>query len=507
MTEASRDNGIRGKIWRAGKRLVEPVGDFQTARWLFLRLVAVIAFIAFLSFHLQMSGLVGEKGILPAQDFLDRIEENTGTERYLEFPTLAWLGSSNTALHTITTAGMLVSIVLFFNLAPTVALFLLWVLYLSIVTVGQVFMSYQWDLLLLETLFLSIFIAPLHVSRANPQKENPPSRLSMLIMWFLLFKLLFMSGMSKLISGDPAWTNLTALNYHYLTQPLPTPLAWFMDKLPSLFHQVSASIMFVAEIIVPFLFFTPRKIRIKAAYISIGLQVAIMVTGNYTFFNLLTIALSLLLLDDQHLSWIRGKLGRWIPEAGKDVPRTWKGIAVVLAGFLVVINLVLFAQMFGISVPGSVSELKNGVSQFRTVNSYGLFAVMTKKRPEIMVEGSVDGENWRRYRFKYKPGSTREAPAVVAPHQPRLDWQMWFAAYSSPRRSRWFVSFVRKLLQGSEPVEKLMAEVPFEEGPRYIRAVRYHYRFSNHTELWKRGKWWRRERKDLYLPPVHLGSR
>lgn len=503
MSKDSWFGYLREKCREVGREVLGSAENFHTATWIFLRALAVISFIAFLSLHVQISGLIGEQGIMPAQDYLNSIEENTGTERYLRFPTLAWLGSNNEALKTLTVSGMLLSILLFFNLAPALILLLIWMLYLSLVTVGQVFMSYQWDMLLLETLFLSVFLAPKHLYPANPGEEEAPTRLSLLVMWFLLFKLVFLSGITKLLSGDPTWWSLTALDYHYLTQPLPTPLAWFMDKLPLLFHQISALLMFAVELAVPILFFAPRKFRIGGAYASIGLQVLIMLTGNYTFFNLLAIGLSLLLLDNEHLSELREMLESWIPEVG-GTSGVWSKITAVILTVVMVLNLAVIVQFLGIGLPGQVEEVKERVSRFRTVNSYGLFAVMTKERPEIIVQGSRNREEWRTYRFRYKPDSPGDIPPVVAPHQPRLDWQMWFAAYSSPRRSRWFMMFVRKLLQGSEPVEGLLERNPFpDRPPKYIRAVRYSYRFSGTSSLTE-GRWWEAERKGLYLPPVQL---
>jgi lipase maturation factor 1 len=333
----------------------------------------------------------------------------------------------------------------------------------------------------------------------------------MIFIWllrFLLFRLMFMSGVVKLASGDPTWSNLTALDFHYWTQPLPTPLAWFASQMPLWTKQLSTLIMFFIELVVPFTFFMPRRIRFIGAWLTIFLQLTIILTGNYTFFNWLTIALCILLFDDDALR-------RWFPGHFRDILQARasaikRAAAVVLAALLVFLGGIQVARLLDQRInprnlPTPLAELTRRTSAFHLSNGYGLFAVMTKTRPEIIVEGSNDGEEWLPYTFKFKVGDVYRAPPIVAPHQPRLDWQMWFAALGSYQNNPWFVSFVRHLLLGSPEVLALLESNPFPDNPpAFIRARLYQYRFSDSEARAADGAWWMREDAGIYLPAVSL---
>ena len=309
----------------------------------------------------------------------------------------------------------------------------------------------------------------------------------MFLFRWLIFRLMFFSGAVKLASGDPTWRNLTALSYHYETQPLPTPVAWYMQQLPAAFQKASTVLVFAVELIVPFLFFAPRRIRHIGAWITIALQMLILTTGNYTFFNLLTIVLSLSLFIE------------WQRPAG--LSSFHRALSIALAAFVGVASSLLFLELFSIPVPAPGTAILRIVSPLRVVNSYGLFAVMTTVRNEIIVEGSNDGDTWLAYEFPYKPGDVRRAPPVVAPHQPRLDWQMWFAALGTYQDNRWFVNFMVRLLQGEPAVLRLLRYNPFPGGPpKYVRASLYQYHFTHFGDR----AWWRREERGLYFPPVSL---
>jgi len=459
--------------------VIEPA-SYVRVQWLFWKVLGAIYCAAFLSLAIQITGLVGSKGILPAGAYLSRISEAVGSSRYWNFPTVFWLsGSSDLALVLACAAGAMFSILLIAGFLQRISLIVCYLLYLSLTTVGQDFLSFQWDILLLETGFLAIFLG-----------------FSPLIVWlfrWLLFRLMLLSGAVKLLSGDAAWRSLAALNFHYYTQPLPTPLAWYMQQLPGWFQEASVVVMFAIELGAAFLILAPRRVRFFAGFWIVFLQVIIFLTGNYTYFNLLAIALCLMLLDD-------AALGRSAPRANKLKP-----IPLVVTAVIVVISSgQLLAEFFGVML-APTRFVQRVFAPFYLANTYGLFAVMTTSRHEIIVQGSNDGAQWRDYDFKYKPGPVDRAPRWVAPHQPRLDWQMWFAALGTYRDNPWFVSFVLRLLQGSPEVLALLRADPFQGAPpRYIRALLYDYTFTDFETRRRTGAWWKREPLGTYLPAVSL---
>ncbi|MCI0454035.1 MAG: lipase maturation factor family protein [Candidatus Dadabacteria bacterium] len=501
----------RATRFLVGQDLEPPT--YVLTRWLFLRMLGVVYLIAFISLWTQISGLVGSNGIYPVQDFLKLVREQVGLERYWLLPTLFWLNASDAFLQFLCGGGVFLSLLLILNIAPSAVSFLLWASYLSLAVICREFLSFQWDALLLETGFLAIFFAPMKL-RPGLSTESPPSLIVLWLLRLLLFKLVFSSGVVKLMSDDPTWRDLTALIYHYETQPLPTWTSWYADQLPIWFQKASAVLMFFIELVVPFLIFAPRRLRFLGCGAIVAFQLLIMATGNYCFFNLLAIALCILLLDDKVLPrLLREKIfglknDNQAPTFMVNRSRRWpKLVTVPIAVIIILITAVLFFRIFHVDIdlPAPISKLVRAVAPFRSVNSYGLFAVMTTSRPEIIVEGSQDGETWLPYEFKYKPGDLKERPRFVEPFQPRLDWQMWFAALSSYENNPWFINFSVRLLQNSSEVIALLKENPFPDAPpRYIRAVVYDYRFTDFTEKKAEGTWWRREFKGLYCPILSL---
>ncbi len=382
---------------------------------------------------------------------------------------------------------------------PVPALVVCWVFYLSLCGAGQDFLEFQWDMLLLETGFLAIFLAPVARWRL-PTRLEAPSTARWLLLW-LLFRLMFSSGFVKLASGDPNWKNLTALTYHYWTQPLPPWTAWFMAQDPIWFLKASCLVMFAVELGAPFLIVAPRRLRLFGAAAMAGLQAVIAATGNYAFFNLLTIALCVLLVDDS----VFPRRARERAASGPNPARgRWPRWALLPVGALVLLlSVVHFAGTLRLTVPwpGAVISVARAALPFRSVNNYGLFMVMTTSRPEIILEGSDDGAAWKPYEFRWKPGDVTRRPRFVAPHQPRLDWQMWFAALGTYDEQPWFVPFCARLLEGAPSVTRLLAKNPFPNAPpRYLRATVYEYRFTSRAERRATGAWWKREQKGLYLP-------
>jgi lipase maturation factor 1 len=516
---------------------IEPA-RFAKTQWLFLRLLAVIYAIAFGSLATQIVGLVGAHGISPIHDYLGRLAAAFGTlgsARFLALPTIFWWGSSDAALRIVAWAGVALAAMLFFGKLERLVLFLLYALYLSLDLAGQEFLSFQWDGLLLEAGFLAIFFG----------RSVTGTRVIAWLYRCLVFRLYFLSGYVKLGSGDPSWANHTALRYHYHTQPLPTVIAWYADKLPAWLQRGSTAGVLGIELFVPFLIFSPRRWRIAGAYVLLGLQALIFLTGNYTFFNVLTAALTLFLFDDQALEGIfkrteiapgceisstplphdRGSEIRvpagpgaaalseprasasgfrnLLPEQ-PSTKRARMGLA-VLSVVILTLGIAHIAESIAGGVTEPLATLTRVFSPYQVVNSYGLFAIMTTTRPEIIVEGSDNGEDWQPYEFRYKPGNLYRAPRWIQPFQPRLDWQMWFAALGDYRSNPWFAGLMLRLLEGSPEVLGLLENNPFpDHPPRFVRAELFDYSFTDAETHARTGAWWKRQPLGTYLPPVGI---
>ena len=504
---------------------VRPPTYFWARRW-FLRMLGLIYLIAFVSLWVQVDGLVGSNGMSPVGQFLPAVRQQVGPDAYFLLPTLCWFDSSNAFLHFLCGGGVVLSLLLIFGIAPALLLAVLFVFYLSLAIAGQVFLNFQWDVLLLEIGFLSIFLTPWRLwprdliwwpGAAPPITGAPVSRAGLFLLKFLLFKLMLMSGVVKLTSGDDSWgwlnqsfhwSALTALDYHYWSQPLPTVFAWWADKSPEWFKHFSVAFCLAVEIVVPFFIWAPRRPRLVAAGLIIFLQIIIALTGNYCFFNLLTIALCLLLIDDSMVGTDRRAVRPHVTGApgGRDLPNRlcqYVTIAVIIVTLPINAWLIFSAFKPQSRPPGWLAKFYEQFEAFRIVNGYGLFRVMTKDRSEIVIEGSTDGIEWLPYEFKWKPGNVKRAPGWCAPHQPRLDWQMWFAALDTPEQNPWLVGLIVRLLEGSREVTGLLAHDPFpDKPPHYIRAMFYRYRFTTAEERRQTGAWWKRQELREYLPTI-----
>ena len=348
-------------------------GRFLTVRG-FLGCLAFVYFIAFLSFEIQAVGLIGSHGILPVSQYLKAVRETVSTHAWWYVPSVLWLDSSDRAIRAVCLLGTVFAAIAMFARWQRVPLAVCWILWLSLSAAGQDFLSFQWDVLLLEAGFLALFA--------------DASKIRVILFRWLVFRLMFASGVVKLLSQDPAWRNLTALHFHYETQPLPTPLAWYLYQLPLAFQKISTFLVFVAELAVPFFFFAPKRLRHIAACVTIALQILI----------LLTIFLTM---------WL------FIPIDPAPRPRVHQAVSIALAAFIAILSSIVCLETFGIQPPGAGAELLHTVAPFGIVNSYGLFAVMTTTRQEIVVEGSADGVSWQAYEFRYKPGDPFRAPPLV----------------------------------------------------------------------------------------------
>jgi lipase maturation factor 1 len=451
---------------------------YAGVEWLFLRLLAVLYFIAFGSLGLQITGLVGEQGILPAGRYLAAIHDSYGFESYKIAPGIFWIAHSDAFLMGVCWVGVAISLVLLAGYFERAALVALYILYLSLCTIGQDFLSFQWDMLLLESGFLAIFLGS--------------SKGMVFLFRWLVFRLTFLSGAVKLLSHDRTWRSLDALNFHYWTQPLPTPIAWYMQQLPSGFQRFSTAAVLFAELPIPFLIFMPRRWRFFSGGCILSLQSLIFLTGNYTFFNLLTMALCLFLFDDAALAKLRLRV---------RTVRTKPALVAVVA--------VVILSISGLELGGMFFERDSAIvrvaAPFGIANTYGLFTVMTTSRPEIIVQGSNDGDTWLDYEFKFKPGDLKAAPKWVAPYQPRLDWQMWFAALSNYPSNPWFSNFMVRILQGSPDVLRLLRKNPFPNAPpKYVRAQVFDYSFTDFEKRRTTGDWWNRVPRGSYFPAMAL---
>jgi len=459
----------------------ERVGDW------FLRGLGLIYLSAFVSAGVQMTALVGESGLLPLVQYLERLRGFYDGWAWLYAPSLFWIDHSDAALQFACLAGTAGGILIAINRWTVPALIAAWALYLSITHAGQAFFLFQWDSLLLEAGFLAIFL------------RHFPTMIRWLYRW-LLFRFLFMAGLVKLMSGDSTWHGLSALQYHFETQPLPTPLAWFAHQLPDAILFAATAFSLILEIVLVVLVFAPRRLRMLLGWLVLIFQTGILLTGNYNFFNLLSMLLVLWLFDDAALSRLR-RGARALPavEFNSRLPNRLFCIAL---GLLIVLPGLNYMSRVTLNDTMPIGrQIATWTDAFRIVNYYGLFANMTTDRPEIIIEGSRNGREWQSYEFRYKPGDVRRPPPWNIPHQPRLDWQMWFAALGSPGREPWFKPLLIKLLENDPEITRLFARNPFPDtGPRYIRASLYDYRFARRDE----GGWWRREYRHLYYPPLTL---
>lgn len=485
---------------------VTPVSCVRT-RALFLRALGVVYLAAFLSLHAQVLGLYGHEGLLPAASYLERARAALGSDAPWQLPTLFWLDASDASLRAACAVGAACALLLVAGIAPLAAAAACWVLYLSLCGIGQLFLGYQWDALLLESGLLGVLWSPLAWRLGAAVRE--PSHVVLWLVRWLLFRLMFASGFVKLASGDPTWWSLTALAVHYQTQPLPSWTAWYANLLPLALQRVCCAAMFAIELVLPFCIALGRRARLLACAGFVALQLGIAATGNYGFFNLLTIVLCIPLLDDASLSRVRLPRRRHagatqhVPRAER--PARARGIVhVVAAAVLVALSApLLLAQLTRLpatSVPPA-SLLLPALAPWRLTSTYGLFAVMTTTRPELTIEGTVDGSEWRPYVFRWKPGPLDRRPPIVGLGMPRLDWQMWFDALHVQRmlatggRSGSLVTpvLLARLREGSPAVLALLERDPFDGAlPTALRWRLDEYRFTDAASREASGDWWQR---------------
>jgi hypothetical protein len=470
-----------------------------------LRGIGLIYAVAFLILVRQGPALIGAHGILPAQRFLDLVAQNFGSRSagFWQLPSVFWLSGSDAWLQSSAWLGLLsaLAVCLGFGNAPILAL--LWALYLSFTHVGQIFYGYGWDMLLCESGFLAIFLAPaLRPAELDP-KSPAPFLVIVLFRW-LVFRIMLGAGLIKL-RGDPCWSDLTCLAYHYETQPNPGPLSPLFHAAPLWFHKLGALFNHLVEVVAPFGVFGPRSARAVAGILIISFQTILILSGNLAFLNWLTLILAFACFDDRQVlrllggSW-QARFGARVSALADATPSRARHIGSVL----------LLIAVAGLSLNPALNLLSPRQSMnasfepFGLVNTYGAFGSVSRERDEVIIEGTSDRvlseqSQWREYELPCKPGRVERRPCWITPYHYRLDWQLWFVPLAPDQQWRWFLSLTDKLLEGDPQVLSLFAENPFpSQAPRFIRAsfFRYHFAHLGEREVWQR------ERIGQYLPPT-----
>ena len=476
---------------------------YWLTRFMILRLLGIVYAIAFLVAINQVIPLMGSHGLTPVGIYLRRVSEAFGSNGagFIRLPSLFWLWHSDNALLTIAWIGFILSCIVIVGFANAPILTILWFLYMSFAHAGQEWYGYGWEIQLTETGFLAIFLCPLLDMRPFPKRETP-FPIIVLFRW-LIFRIMLGAGLIK-IRGDEIWRNATALYYHFETQPLPGPLSRWFHFLPHGILKIGVWFNWLAELIAPVFIFWPRIARHIAGIIIVLFQITLILSGNLSFLNWLTIIPALACFDDGFWSKILPrKLVRKAQQAAENaVPSK----PMITTAWIVtaVIAFLSFQPLANMLSPGQI--MNTSFDPFDLVNTYGAFGSVGEERMNVVFEGTMDNDstdkaNWKPYIYKGLPVLLDKRPPQVAPYQLRLDWQMWFASMSSPGEYPWTLNLVSKLLHNDPNVLSLFARNPFpDKPPRYIRAVLYRYSFArpgNPQHLW-----WNRKRIALWLPPM-----
>jgi hypothetical protein len=506
-------------------------------RWIFLRALAAIYFSAFFSLLFQIEGLIGPRGILPAEQYLAQVRSGVGTLRFWYAPTIFWLSSGSDTMMAVVWVGLMASVAAFLNAWPRLSFLVCFVCFLSFVTAADVFSSYQSDGMLLEAGFLALFFAPRGLW-PGWGSGSPPARASLFLLLWEWFRIYFESGIVKLLSGDVEWRNFTAMDEYYQNGPLPTWIGWYTEHLPHWFHAVTVAATLGMELAVVWMMFLPRRVRVICFFIVTPWEIGVILTANYTFLNYLVLSLGLLLLDDRSVRWLlpqRLRAPLREPPHVEAAPRRTESISILQASnegeeegpsetrkrvqgvrrYLRVASVFGTATMLTWIGYATMAELLRipwpefpmpetpvvALEPFRIANQYGLFAVMTRGRYEIEFQGSNDGENWTPYLFRYKPQALSKAPRIYAPYQPRFEWNLWFASLGDWQQNNLVPMTEERLLENDGDVLALFQGNPFgQAAPRYARAVLWQYWFTSMDEKRSTGNWWKRSLMGLYAP-------
>lgn len=478
------------------QKIVGTPGDYWLTRHLFQRALGFTYFIAFLNIVNQFKPLLGENGLLPVPQFVSRI-------RFWDAPSIFHFVPRDTAFMALGWIGLILALIATIGLSERFGgaisagiWFLMWLIYLSFVNVGQTFYSFGWETMLLETGFLAIFLGA---------RNTAPSVITIFLLRWILFRVMFGAGLIKL-RGDPCWKDLTCLLYHHETQPMPNPLSWYFHHLPAWFHKSGILYNHFAELVVPFFYFAPPPLSTIAGLLTLFFHGFLFVSGNYAFLGFLTMVLTISTFNGSFLS-------KFIPVTiALFSPNNFHTFAVY--GFTLLVGYLSIKPIANLFSPNQM--MNTSFDSLHLVNTYGAFGSVTKKRYEVVVEATEDkvitnDTKWQEYEFKAKLGDVTRSPPQVAPYHLRLDWLMWFegiyagdvVAFGQYRYSPWFIHLLGKLLEADRDTLTLIKSSHFgKKQPGAIRALVYHYQFTTQEERKKTGNIWKRKLIDTYFPPV-----
>lgn len=501
--EAQRDAEV--DAFRKRSRLLSWWNDGSTyvlVRTVILRLLGLVYFVAFVSAILQAPGLIGEHGLLPARNWLGDVARVSGSrvEAFFRLPSLFWIDSSDTTLVVVCAIGALLALAVMAGVTNAGVMLALWAIQLSLHSIGQVFWGYGWEIQLLETGMIAVFLCPMREWR--PLASAPPLSAIWLMRW-LVVRVMLGAGLIKL-RGDPCWRDLTCLVYHYETQPNPSPVSWWLHQMPRWTHVAGVAFNHLVELGAPLLVVGPRNARRLAGALFVAFQVLLIVSGNLSFLNWLTIVPALACFDDELLlRLLPGRLRDRVRAALARAPKAPSHMHVRVArGFAVVVGVLSVPVV--VNLLSSEQQMNASFAPLHLVNTYGAFGAVSRVRNEVVLQGTrdetlTDATRWEDYELPCKPGDVMRRPCLVSPYHYRLDWQMWFAAMSSYEDEPWIAALVDKLLRGDRAVAPLFARDPFPDAPpRYVRAELYRY------ELAPPGSagWWKRTRIGEYMRPM-----
>jgi hypothetical protein len=476
---------------------------YRLTRILFLRFLGGIYLVAFSSLSQQVLPLLGRDGLLPIPWFLKNYAADHGGafNGFLKLPSIFWLGAPDVLLLAGAYLGALLALLVLLGFANAIQMTVLWALYMSYVHVGQVFYGFGWESLLLETGFLAIFMCPWTRLRPAPN-TTPPAILIWLLRW-VLFRVMFGAGLIK-IRGDSCWRDLTCLYYHYETQPIPNPLSWVLHQMPPWLHKAGVLWNHFVELIGPWIFLVPRwRVAAVGGLIQVAFQLSLILSGNLSWLNWLTITIAISCFDDRALLSCVPKRwrARYEPSELLIVPRGQQHIALGLAAVVAFLSVGPVANLMS-----SHQRMNSSFNPLQLVNTYGAFGSVSRERYEVILQGTSDTEIgpdtvWREYQLECKPGDVTRRPCVVSPYHYRLDWEIWFAAMSSYEEHPWLVHLIAKLLANDLGALSLLAGNPFpDQPPHAIRAELYLYELTRFGD--GSAAWWKRKRVREYLPAL-----
>ena len=487
--------------------VIDSPPSYWLTRFMILRLLGIIYAVAFLVAINEIVPLIGSDGLLPAGIFLKEVRHALGSTSagFTRLPSVFWFGHSDGALLTVSWIGFVLSLVVIAGYANAPIIAIIWFLYMSIVHVGQEWYGYGWEIQLSETGFLAIFLCPLLDMRPFP-KRAPPTPVIFLFRW-LIFRIMLGSGLIK-IRGDEIWRNGTALYYHFETQPIPGPLSRWFHFLPKVLLKLGVWFNFLSELIAPWFVFWPRMARHIAGIVIVLFQLSIILSGNLSFLNWLTIIPALACFDDGF--WARILPGALVRKANAAMENPVPSGPMLTTAWIVTIIVAILSIQPALNLLSPGQVMNTSYDPLELVNTYGAFGTVGHERYNVIFEGTMnenpnDSTGWKPYVYKGLPVALDKRPPQIAPYQLHLDWQMWFASMGSPDEYTWTFNLVWKLLHNDHQVISLFANNPFpDKPPRYVRAILYQYSFAKPGN--PQGLWWNRKRLGEWLPPLSVND-